>query len=93
MLILEQLLALATAIEPRYRAVARLGGWAVGASGNWALQRSVVDLPAGTVTVPASAGFIARDGCVLGEPNGVSSQRVVRIPESDSTTCGKPAGN
>ena len=80
-LTVEQLLALAAAIAPRYRAVVLLGGFCCLRIGELsALQRSAVDLQAATVTVRASAGYIAGHGFVIGEPKSVSSRRVVTIP-------------
>jgi integrase len=67
-LTVEQLLALAAAVAPHFRAVVLLGGFCCLRMGELAaLQRSAVDLQTATVAVRASAGYISGHGYVLGD--------------------------
>lgn len=80
-LTVEQVMALAQEVGPRYRAVVLLGAFCCLRMGELAaLQRSAIDLDRATVTVRASAGYISGHGWVVGEPKSAASRRMVTIP-------------
>lgn len=78
---LRQVLALAEAIDPRYRALVLL---AVFGSLRWgelaALRRADLDLAAGTVGVERSLSELSGGGFAFGPPKSEAGRRVVVIP-------------
>jgi integrase len=81
-LTIRQVFDLADAIDPRYRALVLL---AVFCSLRWgelaALQRSDIDLEAGTVRIDRQLTEVPGHGQVIGPPKSKAGKRVVVIPE------------
>lgn len=76
-----QVLTIANAVEPRYRALvvlAALGGLRRGEL--FGLQRRHVDLIAGTVTVEAQRQQLAHGELVVGPPKSQAGRRTVAVP-------------
>jgi integrase len=81
----EQVYALADAIEPRYRVAVLLGAFAGLRFGELgALTRERVDLEAGTVAVTEAAIEITGGHRQIGEPKTDAGRRVVALPPQTS---------
>ena len=80
---IEQVDALASAIDPRFRALVYTATYTTLRFGElFALRRRNMDLDRGTVTVVEQIGFLASGEMVIGPPKSDAGRRVVSIPAS-----------